>query len=189
MNSTPANRNVMAKKSVYGAAPETTPEAAHTLSILVDNTPGVLAKIVGLFSGRGYNIESLTVAETDHDQNLSRITIIAKGTQRIIDQIISQLDKQVPVHNVIDLTILGPHVARELALIKVSGQGEKRVEAMRTAEIFRAKVVDTTIDSLTFEATGTPEKIDALVEMMQPLGLSQISRTGIAALPRGNGKI
>lgn len=186
MSSVTLNRSVMAKKSVYGAAPEIVAEAPHTLSVLVDNTPGVLAKIVGLFSGRGYNIESLTVAETDHNKNMSRITIIAKGTPRVIEQIINQLDKQVPVYGVTDLTIQGPHVARELALIKVSGIDEKRVEALRTAEIFRAKVVDTTLDSLTFEVTGAPDKVDAFVAMMQPLGMMQVSRTGIAALPRGN---
>lgn len=186
MNTAIANRSVMAKNSVYGDAPDKAPETPHTLSVLVDNAPGVLAKIVGLFSGRGYNIESLTVAETDHNKSLSRITIISKGTPRIIDQIIHQLEKQVPVHHVTDLTLLGPHVARELALIKVNGTDDKRVEALRTAEIFRAKVVDTTLDSLTFEATGTPEKVDAFIDMMQPLGLVQISRTGIAALPRGN---
>ena len=157
----------------------------HTLAILVDNEAGVLARVIGLFSGRGYNIESLTVAETDHSGKLSRITVVTTGTPQIIEQIKAQLDRIVPVQEVHDLTVEGPSVERELALGKVAGSGEKRVEAMRTAEVFRARVVDSTLESFVFEITGTPEKIDAFVELTRPLGLVELARTGVAAIARG----
>lgn len=160
-------------------------EETHTLAVLVDNEAGVLARVIGLFSGRGYNIESLTVAEVDHTGNRSRITIVTTGTPSVIHQIKTQLDRMVPVYEVHDLTVEGPSVERELALFKVLGKGEKRLEALRTAEIFRARVVDSTLESFVFELTGTPEKIDAFAEMMQPLGLQEVARTGIAAIARG----
>lgn len=158
----------------------------HTLTVIVDNEAGVLARVIGLFSGRGYNIDSLTVAETDHEGHLSRITIVTTGTPAVIEQIKAQLDRMVPIHSVHDLTVEGPSVERELAMLKVTGKGEKRVEAMRLADIFRANVVDTTLSSFVFELTGTPEKIDAFVDLMRPLGLTDLARTGVAALPRGN---
>ena len=158
---------------------------AHTLTVLVDNEAGVLARVIGLFSGRGYNIDSLTVAEVDHEDGLSRITIVTSGTPQIIEQIKAQLGQIVPVHEVHDLTVEGPSVERELALLKVSGNGEKRVEALRLANIFRASVVDSTLKNFVFQITGTPEKIDAFAELMQPLGLNEIARTGIAAISRG----
>jgi len=158
---------------------------SHTLAILVENEPGVLARVIGLFSGRGYNIESLTVAETDHARHLSRITIVTSGTPQVIDQIEAQLRRMVPVHDVHDLTAEGPSVQRELALFKVAGKGEARIEALRLAEIFRAHVVDSTLESFVFEMTGTPEKIDSFAELMRPLGLKEIARTGVAALSRG----
>ena len=157
----------------------------HTLAILVDNEAGVLARVIGLFSGRGYNIDSLTVAEVDHEGHLSRITIVTTGTPQVIEQIKAQLGRIVPVHEVHDLTVDGPHVERELALLKVGGKGEKRVEALRLADIFRAYAVDSTLDSFTFQITGTPEKVDAFAELMRPLGLIEIARTGVAALSRG----
>ncbi len=157
----------------------------HTLAVLVDNEPGVLARVIGLFSGRGYNIDSLTVAETDHTGHRSRITIVTTGTPAVIVQIKAQLDRMVPVHEVHDLTAEGPAVQRELALIKVAGRGEARIEALRLAEIFRANVVDSTLESFVFEMTGTPEKIDAFADLMRPLGLREIARTGVAALARG----
>jgi len=157
----------------------------HTLAVLVDNEAGVLARVIGLFSGRGYNIDSLTVAEVDHDDNLSRITIVTTGTPSVIEQIKAQLGRMIPVHDVHDLTVEGPSVERELALIKVHGTGEKRVEALRTSEAFRASVVDTTLESFVFELTGTPEKIDAFIELMRPLGLTDVARTGVAAISRG----
>ncbi|MCL4123369.1 UNVERIFIED_CONTAM: hypothetical protein GTU68_019186 [Idotea baltica] len=157
----------------------------HTLAVLVDNESGVLARVIGLFSGRGYNIESLTVAEVDHGENLSRITVVTTGTPSIIVQIKAQLGRMVAVHDVHDLTVEGPSVERELALIKVAGTDEKRVEALRTSEVFRAKVVDTTLESFVFELTGPPEKIDAFVELMRPLGLIDVARTGVAAIARG----
>ena len=157
----------------------------HTLAILVDNEAGVLARVIGLFSGRGYNIDSLTVAEVDHEGHLSRITIVTTGTPQVIELIKAQLGRIVPVHEVHDLTVDGPHVERELALLKVGGKGEKRVEALRLADIFRANVVDSTLDSFTFQITGTPEKVDAFAELMRPLGLIEIARTGVAALSRG----
>jgi acetolactate synthase-1/3 small subunit len=144
-----------------------------------------LARVIGLFSGRGYNIESLTVAEVDHEGNRSRITIVTTGTPSVIEQIKAQLGRMVPVYDVHDLTVEGPSVERELALFKVVGKGDKRVEALRTAEIFRARVVDSTLESFVFELTGTPEKIDAFAEMMRPLGLDEVARTGVAAIARG----
>ncbi|PVH28647.1 acetolactate synthase small subunit [Pararhodobacter oceanensis] len=157
----------------------------HTLAVIVDNEPGVLARVIGLFSGRGYNIESLTVAETDHQGHRSRITIVTTGTPQVIEQIKSQLNRIVPVHEVHDLTVEGFSVERELALLKVSGKGEHRIEALRLAEIFRANVVDSTLESFIFEMTGAPAKIDAFADLMRPLGLNEIARTGVAALSRG----
>ncbi|MDG1280157.1 MAG: acetolactate synthase small subunit [Pseudorhodobacter sp.] len=157
----------------------------HTLAVVVDNESGVLARVIGLFSGRGYNIESLTVAEVDHEGHRSRITIVTRGTPQVIVQIKAQLFRMVPVHEVHDLTVDGPSVQRELALFKVAGKGDHRIEALRLAEIFRANVVDSTLESFVFEMTGTPEKIDAFAELMRPLGLREIARTGVAALSRG----
>jgi len=160
-------------------------DETHTLAVVVDNEAGVLARVIGLFSGRGYNIESLTVAEIDHEGHRSRITIVTTGTPQVIVQIKAQLDRMVPVYDVHDLTVEGPAVERELALIKVEGDGDKRVEALRLADIFRANVVDSTLNSFVFEITGTAEKIEAFSELMRPLGLVEIARTGIAALSRG----
>ena len=157
----------------------------HVLAVTVDNEAGILAKITGLFSARGYNIESLTVADISADHALSRITIVTSGPPAVIDQIIAQLDRLVNVHKVTDLTELGPHVERELALVKVKGTGPDRVEALRIADIFRAKVLDTTIDSFIFELTGVSSKIDKFVELMRPLGLVELSRTGVLSITRG----
>ncbi|MFP4405975.1 acetolactate synthase small subunit [Rhodosalinus sp.] len=174
------------KHSAYNLRPTFSDvQERHTLAVLVDNEPGVLARVIGLFSGRGYNIESLTVAEVDHTGHLSRITIVTTGTPQVIEQIKAQLGRIVPVHEVHDLTVEGRAVERELALFKVAGQGEKRVEALRLADIFRANVVDSTLESFVFQITGTPEKIDAFAELMRPLGLIEMARTGIAALSRG----
>jgi acetolactate synthase-1/3 small subunit len=161
-------------------------EERHTLAVLVENEPGVLARVIGLFSGRGYNIESLTVAEVDHTGHRSRITIVTVGTPQVIEQIKAQLGRIVPVYEVHDLTVEGRSVERELAMLKVVGDGDKRVEALRLADIFRASVVDSTLGSFVFEITGAPEKIDAFAELMRPLGLSEIARTGVAALLRGD---
>ncbi|GGD32534.1 acetolactate synthase small subunit [Sinisalibacter lacisalsi] len=158
----------------------------HTLAVLVDNEAGVLARVIGLFSGRGYNIDSLTVAEVDHTGHRSRITIVTTGTPAVIEQIKAQLGRIVPVHEVHDLTVEGASVERELALFKVSGTGDKRVEALRLADIFRARVVDSTLESFIFEITGSPEKIDAFADLMRPLGLVELARTGVAALARGS---
>ena len=160
-------------------------EERHTLAVLVDNEAGVLARVIGLFSGRGYNIESLTVAEVDHTGHLSRITLVTTGTPQVIAQIQAQLGRIVSVHDVHDLTTEGSSVERELAMFKVSGEGDRRVEALRIAEIFRANVVDSTLSSFVFEITGAPEKIDAFADLMRPLGLTEIARTGVAALMRG----
>lgn len=157
----------------------------HTISILVDNEPGILARVVGLFSGRGYNIESLTVAKTNEKENLSRITIVTAGTPMIIEQIKAQLDRLVPVHRVRDLTVEGAHVERELALVKVKGTGEKRVEALRLADVFRAKVIDAKNDSFVFEVTGASDKVDTFIGLMEALGLVDVGRTGIVATTRG----
>ncbi len=160
-------------------------EKRHTISILVDNEAGVLARVAGLFSGRGYNIESLTVAEVEAAENLSRITIVASGTPMVIEQIKVQANRLVPVHDVADLTVEGPAVERELALIKVVCRGEKRVESLRIADIFRARVVDSSHESFIFEMTGSSDKIAAFVDLMKPLGLKELSRTGIVAIARG----
>ncbi len=165
--------------------PHSEQEERHTLAVLVDNEAGVLARVIGLFSGRGYNIESLTVAEVDHTGHLSRITIVTTGTPSVIEQIKAQLGRIVPVHDVHDLTVEGSAVERELALFKVAGTGDHRIEALRLAEIFRANVVDSTLASFVFEMTGTSEKIDAFAELMRPLGLIEMARTGVAALSRG----
>ena len=160
-------------------------QETHTLAVIVDNEAGVLARVIGLFAGRGYNIESLTVAEIDHSGKLSRITIVTTGTPQVIEQIKAQLGRIVPVHQVNDLTVEGQSVERELALFKVEGTGEKRVEALRLADIFRANVVDSTLESFVFELTGPSEKIDAFADLMRPLGLAEQARTGVAALARG----
>ena len=160
-------------------------ENTHTIAVLVDNEPGVLARVIGLFSGRGYNIESLTVAETNAANNLSRITIVTTGTPMVVEQIKAQLGRLVPVHEVSDLTLEGDSVERELALVKVVGTGEIRVESLRIADIFRANVVDSTNESFVFEIVGKSSKVNAFVKLMQPLGLTDVSRTGIAAIARG----
>ena len=157
----------------------------HTISVLVDNEAGVLARVIGLFSGRGYNIESLTVAETDTADAISRITVVTSGTPMIIAQIKAQLERLVPVHRVIDLTTDGISVERELALVKVAGKGEKRVEALRIADIFRARAIDSTNESFVFEISGATEKLNAFIDLMVPLGLVDVSRTGVVAIARG----
>jgi len=157
----------------------------RTMAVLVDNEPGVLARVIGLFSGRGYNIESLTVSEVDPVQGLSRITVITSGTPQILEQIKAQLDRLVPVRRVSDLTREGPCVERELVLVKVSGRGNKRVESLRIADIFRARVVDSSHQHFVFEITGSSEKLDVFIDMMRPLGLVDVSRTGVVAIARG----
>jgi acetolactate synthase-1/3 small subunit len=160
-----------------------------TLSVLVENEAGVLARVIGLFSGRGYNIDSLTVAPVDGARAQSRINIVTSGTEMVIAQIKAQLDRLVPVYRVADLTREGPHIARELALIKVVAEGNSRSESLRIADAFRARVVDATVTSFVFELTGTTDKIDAFIELMRPLGLAEISRSGVAAIARGAGTI
>jgi acetolactate synthase-1/3 small subunit len=161
-------------------------ETTHTIAVLVDNEPGVLARVIGLFSGRGYNIESLTVAEVRALRHQSRITIVTTGTPMIIEQIKAQLGRLVPVHIVRDLTIEGPSVERELALVKVTGSGEKRVESLRIADIFRARVLDSTSESFVFEIIGDTGKLNAFIDLMKPLGLVDVSRTGVVGIARGN---
>lgn len=176
----------MSRHSAYDLRdPHSQVEESHTLAIMVENEPGVLARVIGLFSGRGYNIDSLTVAEVDHTGHRSRITVVTRGTPSVIEQIKAQLGRIVVVHEVHDLTVEGPAVERELGLFKVRGQGDKRVEALRIAEIFRANVVDSTLESFVFELVGTPSKLDAFADLMRPLGLMDLARTGVAALSRG----
>ena len=158
---------------------------AATIAVLVENEAGTLARVIGLFSGRGYNIDSLTVAPVDEEGRLSRITVVTSGTEMVIEQIKAQLDRLVPVHKVSDLTLAGPHLVRELALIKVVGGGDHRVEALRLADAFRARVVDATTESFVFEMTGTADKLDAFLALMRPLGLAEVSRTGAVAIARG----
>jgi acetolactate synthase-1/3 small subunit len=156
-----------------------------TISVLVENESGVLARVIGLFSGRGYNIDSLTVAPVEQDRSKSRITIVTTGTEMVIEQIKAQLDRLVPVYRVLDLTRAGPHLARELALIKVVGTGNARAEALRLADAFRARVIDASTESFIFELTGATDKLDAFLDLMRPLGLAEVSRTGVAAIARG----
>ncbi len=160
-------------------------ERSHTLSVLVDNEPGVLARIVGLFSGRGYNIESLTVSEVEHEKHLSRITIVTTGKPPVVTQIMHQIGRLIPVHRVTNLTWLGETIERELALVKVAGKGEIRDDALRLAQAFNARIVDATLESYVFEITGTPSDIDRFVSLMTNCGLVEVARTGLAAVGRG----
>jgi acetolactate synthase-1/3 small subunit len=171
--------------SAYSLEKKEQKSETHTMTVLVDNEPGVLARVIGLFSGRGYNIDSLTVSETEHEAHLSRITIVTSGPPLVIEQIQHQLERLVPVHSVIDLTVSGNAIERELALVKVAGTGEKRVEALRLAEAFRAKIIDTSLEHFVFEITGKQSKIEQFLLLMQPLGLVEVSRTGVAAISRG----
>jgi acetolactate synthase-1/3 small subunit len=172
--------------SNYPNAPVAEKIETRTLSVIVDNEPGVLARVIGLFSGRGYNIDSLTVSETEHEKHLSRITIVTRGTPMVIEQIKNQLDRLVPIHRVVDMTTLSvPSIQRELAMIKVRGTGEPRVEALRLADAFRARVIDAGIESFVFEITGATEKIEQFIALMLPLGLVEVSRTGVVAIARG----
>jgi len=175
------------KQSHYPSPSRPQEIVSRTLSIFVDNEPGVLARVIGLFAGRGYNIDSLTVTEVEHEKHLSRITVITSGTPTVLQQIKHQLERLVPVQRVRDLTEEGDAIERELALIKVVGKGEKRIEALRIAEIFRARVVDTSIEHFVFEMTGKPSKIETFLNLMIELGLAEVSRTGIAAIGRGPG--
>jgi acetolactate synthase-1/3 small subunit len=170
---------------VYDIPDEKPSEERHILSVLVDNEFGVLNRVTGLFSARGYNIESLTVAEVDPKKKLSRFTIVTRGAPLVIQHIMALLEKMVPVHKVHDLTVEGPFVERELALVKVTGKGDDRVEALRIADIFRAKPVDTTIESFVFEITGTTDKVNSFIDLMRPIGLIEVCRTGVACVARG----
>lgn len=172
-------------KSHYSDAPIDTLPQRRTLSVLVDNEPGVLARIAGLFSGRGYNIESLTVSETEHEKHVSRITIVTTGTAMVLEQIKHQLDRLVPVHRVVDLTAKGDAVERELALVKVIGKGDQRSEALRIAAAFGARTLDATLESFIFELTGSSDDIERFIRVIAGLGLAEVSRTGIAAMGRG----
>ena len=180
-----ANANLTPSTSHYPTAPTAQRQESHTLSVLVDNEPGVLARVIGLFSGRGYNIESLTVSETEHAKHLSLITVVTTGTPMVIEQIKSQLDRLVPIHRVVDMTLSGASIERELAMVKVRGKGEHRVEALRLADAFRARVIDATTESFIFEITGKSDKVEQFIDLMLPLGLVEVARTGIAAIRRG----
>ena len=175
----------MSSTSHYPAAPVAQGIETHTLSVIVDNEPGVLARVIGLFSGRGYNIESLTVSETEHQKHLSRITIVTRGTPMVIEQIKNQLGHLVPIHRVVDMTLAGPSIQRELAMVKVAGTGEPRVDALRLADALRARVIDAGTTSFIFEITGASAKIEQFIALMLPLGLVEVSRTGIVAIARG----
>jgi acetolactate synthase-1/3 small subunit len=171
--------------SHYPAATNSQVIAPHTLAVIVDNEPGVLARVIGLFSGRGYNIDSLTVSETEHQKHLSRITIMTRVTPMVAEQIINHLYRLVPIHRVVDMTLAGPSIQRELAMVKVRGKGDDRVEALRLAEAFRARVIDAGPESFVFEITGASEKIESFVALMVPIGLVEVSRTGVVAIGRG----
>jgi len=179
------NAHLQPSGSAYFLAAETQQPERHTLSVLVDNEPGILARVVSLFSARGFNIDSLTVSETEHDKGLSRITVVTVATRKVLTQIKLQLERLVPVHRVHDLTEEGKALERELALIKVASTGDQRAEALRLADAFRAQIVDATVESFVFEVTGKPSKIDSFIELMRPLGLVEVVRTGLAAIGRG----
>ena len=179
------NLPVQPPASAYFITDEKPAPESRTLSIVVDNEPGVLARVIGLFSGRGYNIESLTVSETESQKHLSRITIVTTGTPMVIEQIKHQLDRMIPVYRVVDMTLSGRAIERELAMIKVRGTGDHRVEALRLADAFRARVIDATVESFVFEITGNSAKISQFIDLMRPLGLVEVSRTGVAAIARG----
>src|SRR6201981_2707669 len=176
-----------ASTSHYPSATAMQGIAQRTLAVIVDNEPGVLARVIGLFSGRGYNIDSLTVSETEHEKHLSRITIVTRGTPMVIEQIKNQLDRLVPVHRVVDMTIAGPAIERELAMVKVRGKDEHRMEALRLADAFRARVIDASTQSFVFEITGASEKIESFINLMLPVGLGEGSRTGVVDIGRGPG--
>jgi acetolactate synthase I/III small subunit len=177
--------NTSAPQSAYFIDTKKQEINTHTLGVVAENQPGVLARIIGLFAGRGYNIDSLTVSETEHEKHVSRFTIVTSGTAPVIAQIKAQLERMVLVHSVADLTLQGNFLARELAMVKVVGQGDHRVEALRLADAFRARVIDASTDSFIFELTGKPDKIDQFISLMVPLGLVEVSRTGVAAITRG----
>ncbi len=177
--------NTASSTSHYPAAPAKQKIETHTLSVLVDNEPGVLARVIGLFSGRGYNIDSLTVSETEHQKHVSRITIVTRGTPMVIEQIKHQLERLIPIHRVIDVTLAGPSIEHELAMIKVRGTGDQRAEALRIANDFDARVVDDTTQSFIFEVTGSTEKIERCIAQLLPFGLIEVSRSGIVAITRG----
>jgi acetolactate synthase I/III small subunit len=169
----------------YPAAGQSERVERRTLCVLVDNEPGVLARVIGLFSGRGYNIDSLTVSETEHEKHLSRITIVTNGTQMVLEQIKNQLDRLVPVHRVVDLSTIGPGIQRELAMVKVRGKGKSRAAALKLAECFDARIIDETAESYVFEVTGASDQIESFINQMLPLGLVEVSRTGVVAIARG----
>jgi acetolactate synthase I/III small subunit len=175
----------MANTSHYPAAPGAEKIETHTLAVIVDNEPGVRARVIGRFSGRGYNIDSLTVSETEHAKHLSRITIVTRGTPMVIEQIKNQLERLVPIHRVVDMTLAGPSIQRELAMVKVRGKGDDRVEALRLADAFRARVIDAGPESFVFEITGASDKIESFIALMVPIGLVEVSRTGVVAIGRG----
>lgn len=179
------NAHKQATGSAYFIDTKKVEAQTHTLAVIAENQPGVLARIIGLFAGRGYNIDSLTVSETEHEKHVSRFTIVTTGTASVIAQIKAQLERMVPVHSVADLTVQGNFLARELAMVKVKGAGDKRVEALRLADAFRARVVDASTDSFVFELTGKPDKVDQFISLMMPLGLVEVARTGVAAISRG----
>ena len=179
------NAHQQATGSAYFIDNKVVEAQTHTLAVIAENQPGVLARIIGLFAGRGYNIDSLTVSETEHQKHVSRFTIVTTGTPSVIAQIKAQLDRMVPVHSVADLTVEGDFLARELAMVKVKGEGDKRIEALRLGDAFRARVVDASTESFVFEITGKPDKIDQFISLMVPLGLVEVSRTGVAAIARG----
>jgi acetolactate synthase-1/3 small subunit len=171
--------------SAYSLETREEKSEAHTLTVLVDNEPGVLARVIGLFSGRGYNIDSLTVSETEHEAHLSRITILTSGPPMVIEQIQHQLEKLVPIHSVTDLTVLGNPLERELAMVKVAGKGETHAEAQAIAEKFHAQTLDSSPAHFIFEITGEQSKIEQFIALLQPLGLVEVARTGLAAISRG----
>ncbi len=175
----------MSTATHYPAATLVETVQTRALCVLVDNEPGVLARVIGLFSGRGYNIDSLTVSETEHEKHLSRITLVTNGTPMVLEQIKNQLDRLVPVHRVVDMSETASSIQRELAMVKVRGKGDERIEALRLADAFRARVIDATIESFVFEITGATDKIDKFLSLMIPLGLVEVSRTGVAAIARG----
>ena len=173
-------------KSAYELKGDSSPKLRHCFAVLVDNEPGVLARVINLFAGRGYNIESLTVSTITADDSISRINIVTTGTAMVIDQIKAQLNRLVPVRSVYDLTVDGPFVSQEVVLIRVVASDHQRRESLRIADIFRATVVDTTLESFIFQMSGSTDKVDSFIELMRALGDTEIARSGVVALSRGS---
>jgi len=173
-------------QSAYQLVDEKKSVSKCAIALLVDNESGVLGRVIGLFSARGYNLESVTVNEVDHEKGLSRITLITRGNDEVIALIMALLERLVPVHEVHNLTLDSPHIEREVGMIKVVNEDcEGRASAQKLADRFGARTIDSTPESFIFELSDTSEKIDKFIHLMEPHGIREICRTGVTAIARG----